>query len=227
MHQFLKDMIMNYKAILFGSIGTLLETSELQRTAFNQAFSEAGLDWNWNSTDYKKLLLKSGGCRRIEDFAAQKGIEVDAKQLHNKKTKIFDNLMLNGNLVLRPGVASLIDHALDNGIKLAFVTSTSKANVNSIFIALKNQLNRSDFSFIGNDKMVSNAKPKPDIYLKALSVLKLEAEDCIAIEDTKVSMQSALAASIKCIAFPGAFAQDNDFRGAIIVTDTLSFNKLQ
>ncbi|MFT7179418.1 MAG: phosphoglycolate phosphatase-like HAD superfamily hydrolase, partial [Oceanospirillaceae bacterium] len=39
---------MTTKAILFGSIGTLVETSELQRRAFNQAFSEAGLDWNWS-----------------------------------------------------------------------------------------------------------------------------------------------------------------------------------
>ena len=47
---------MNYKAILFGSIGTLIETSELQRNAFNQAFSENGLDWNWSPTQYQDLL---------------------------------------------------------------------------------------------------------------------------------------------------------------------------
>ena len=217
---------MNYKAILFGSIGTLIETSELQRTAFNQAFSENGLDWNWNPTQYQDLLKKSGGRQRIEDFAAQQGIEVDASKLHDEKTKIFDELMVSGDVLLRPGVANLIDQANDNGIKLAFVTSTSKDNVDAVFQALKNQLNRSNFSFIGNDKMVSNAKPKPDIYLKALSGLNLKADDCVAIEDTEVSMQSALAASIKCIAFPGAFAKDNDFSSAILVTDKLSFNDL-
>jgi HAD superfamily hydrolase (TIGR01509 family) len=217
---------MNYKAILFGSIGTLIETSELQRTAFNQAFSENGLDWNWNPTQYQDLLKKSGGRQRIEDFAAQQGIEVDASKLHDEKTKIFDDLMVRGDVLLRPGVANLIDQALDNGIKLAFVTSTSKDNVDAVFQALKNQLNRSIFSFIGNDKMVSNTKPKPDIYLKTLSELNLKAEDCVAIEDTEVSMQSALAASIKCIGFPGAFAKDNDFSSAILVTDNLSFNDL-
>ena len=217
---------MNCKAILFGSIGTLLETSELQRTAFNQAFSDNGLDWNWSPEKYQDLLKKSGGRQRIEDFAAQQGIEVDAKKLHDEKTKIFDEMMVNGNVVLRPGVANLIDQANDNGIKLAFVTSTSKDNVDAVFQALRNQLNRSNFSFIGNDKMVSNTKPKPDIYLKALSELNLEAENCVAIEDTEVSMQSALAASIKCIGFPGAFAKDNDFSSAILVTDILSFNDL-
>ncbi|MDC0648751.1 HAD-IA family hydrolase [Candidatus Pseudothioglobus singularis] len=217
---------MNYKAILFGSIGTLIETSELQRNAFNQAFLKNGLDWNWNPTQYQDLLKKSGGRQRIEDFAAQQGIKVDASKLHDEKTKIFDGLMVSGDVLLRPGVAKLIDQAIDNRIKLAFVTSTSIDNVDAVFQALKNQLNRSNFSFIGNDKMVSNTKPSPDIYLKALSELNLKAEDCVAIEDTEVSMQSALAASIKCIGFPGAFAKDNDFSSAILVTDILSFNDL-
>ena len=78
---------MNYKAILFGSIGTLIETSELQRNAFNQAFSENGLDWNWSPAQYQDLLKKSGGRQRIEDFAAHQGIKVDASKLHEEKTK--------------------------------------------------------------------------------------------------------------------------------------------
>ena len=50
---------MNFKAILFGSIGTLIETSEFQRRAFNQAFSEGGLDWNWKPEEYRDLLSNS------------------------------------------------------------------------------------------------------------------------------------------------------------------------
>ena len=70
---------MGYKAILFGSIGTLIETSELQRRAFNQAFAEAGLDWDWNTEEYRRLLTKSGGCERIQDFATRRGSEVNAE----------------------------------------------------------------------------------------------------------------------------------------------------
>ena len=38
-------------AILFGSISTVADTSELQREAFNQAFAEHGLDWRWDRDD--------------------------------------------------------------------------------------------------------------------------------------------------------------------------------
>jgi beta-phosphoglucomutase-like phosphatase (HAD superfamily) len=218
--------MMDYKAILFGSIGTLVETSELQRRAFNQAFAEAGLDWNWNAEKYRRLLTKSGGCERIQDFATQRGSEVDAEQLHQQKTIIFDRLMANETILLRPGVADIIRHALDNRLRLGFVTTTSEANIDAVFFAVANQLNRSDFNFIGNDKIASNTKPNPEIYIKALSELQLEAQHCITIEDTQISMRAALAAGIRCIAFPGAFAEDNDFSGAVLITQRLCVSEL-
>ena len=219
-------MLTNFKAILFGSIGTLVETSELQRTAFNQAFSEAGLDWTWNPDEYKIMLKKSGGRNRINQYATYREIEVNAHELHLKKTKIFDNMMKEEGISLRPGVANLIGYAIDNNVHLAFVTSTSDANVDAIFMALNGQLSRNDFNFIGNDKMVSKPKPDSEIYLKALSNLKLNAKDCLAIEDTEVSMRSAINANIKCIAFPGAMALDNDFSAALHISDDLSPNNL-
>lgn len=219
-------MLTNFKAILFGSIGTLVETSELQRRAFNQAFSEAGLDWTWNPDEYKIMLKKSGGRNRINEYATYHGIKVNAHELHLKKTEIFDNMMKEEGISLRPGVANLIGYAIDNNVHLAFVTSTSDANIDAIFMALNGQLSRNDFNFIGNDKMVSKPKPDSEIYLKALSNLKLNAKDCLAIEDTEVSMRSAINANIKCIAFPGAMALDNDFSAALHISDDLSPNNL-
>ena len=217
---------MNHKAILFGSIGTLVETSELQRCSFNKAFAEAGLDWNWNSEEYQQLLAKSGGCDRIENYAIQRGIDVDVKQLHREKTKIFDSLMAKETILLRSGVANLISYALDKSLLLAFVTNTSKVNIDAVFFALGDQIRRDDFSFIGNDTIVSNPKPSPDIYLKALAEMHLDAQDCIAIEDTQTSMQAALGAGIRCIAFPGAFAEDSDFPDAALITRRLYSGEL-
>jgi beta-phosphoglucomutase-like phosphatase (HAD superfamily) len=218
--------MMGYKAILFGSIGTLIETSELQRRAFNRAFAEAGLDWDWNTEEYRRLLTKSGGCERIQDFATRRGSEVNVEQLYQQKTIIFDRLMANETILLRPGVANIIRHALDNRLRLGFVTTTSEANIDAVFFAVANQLNRRDFNFIGNNKIASNTKPNPEIYLKALSELQLDAQHCIAIEDTQISMRAALAADISCIAFPGAFAEDNDFSGAALITQRLCVSEL-
>jgi beta-phosphoglucomutase-like phosphatase (HAD superfamily) len=81
---------------------------------------------------------------------------------------------------------------------------------------------RSDFNFISNGSMVTKPKPSPDIYHKALTRLCLDPQECIAIEDTAISMKAALTANIRCIAFPGEFVQKNDFNGALSVTKKLT-----
>ena len=215
---------MTVRAILFGSIGTLVETSDIQRRAFNRAFAEAGLDWNWSIDTYKLLLKKSGGRNRIQDYAIQQGINVDANILHQRKTEIFDAFMADGNVPLRLGIDNVIQFAKKNNIQLAFVTSTSKANIDAVFSALSSQVTRDDFAFIGNDAMVTKPKPSSDIYTKALSDLGLKTQSCIAVEDTETSMQAALAAGIRCIAFPGAYAATQDFSGALLTTSCLSLD---
>ena len=48
------------KALFFGSIGTVIETSEIQRQSFNKAFKDAGLNWYWNIATYCNLLNNPG-----------------------------------------------------------------------------------------------------------------------------------------------------------------------
>ncbi len=213
---------MKLKAILFGSIGTLIETSEIQRRAFNQAFSEAKLGWDWDVEAYREMLTKSGGLERIQDFANQCGTLVDVNQLHQRKTEIFNTFMNEKSIPLRSGVSNLISYAKDHGLKLGFVTATSEANVNAVFRTLSDNIVRSDFNFISNGSMITKPKPSPDIYQKALTMLCLDPQECIAIEDTAISMKAALAANIRCIAFPGEFAQENDFNGAKSITKKLT-----
>ena len=57
------------KALFFGSIGTVVETSWLQYDAFHVAFARHGLDWHWDLPTYRKMLKISGGANRISAFA--------------------------------------------------------------------------------------------------------------------------------------------------------------
>ena len=85
---------MNIKTLLFGSIGTLIETSELQRESFNEAFKEAGLDWYWDQEDYRLMLKQSGGTKRVEDYAEKNNTTVQASKIRERKTQIFNQKLL-------------------------------------------------------------------------------------------------------------------------------------
>ena len=218
----IKGSKMNIRAIIFGSIGTLVETSDLQRQSFNQAFKEANLNWNWDNKLYQKLLSQSGGRNRIKNYATDQGISVDAKYLHQRKTEIYNKCLKEQNVQPRPGVETLIQYARSKKMLLGFATTTSEANIKAIFFALGNRIRRNHFDFIGSDTVVKKTKPSPDIYKKTLSSLKVNSHECLAIEDTEISMQSALAAGIRCVAFPGANALGDDFSGAEAITEVLT-----
>ena len=210
------------KAILFGSIGTLIETSDLQREAFNEAFKEAGLDWYWDQEDYKKLLKKSGGTKRIEDFAEKNNATVDAKKIRERKTQIYNDKINSISIPPREGVLDVLEYAHKNNIKTGFVTSTTPDNIDAVFKTLNNQIKKNYFDFIGNNTLIKKAKPAPDIYIKALNLLELNSSECIAIEDTVESALSADRAKIRCVAFPGLFHIDDDFSFCLKKLDKLN-----
>ena len=200
------------KAVLFGSIGTLIETSDIQRESFNQAFKENGLDWYWSKETYKNLLKNSGGSKRIENFAIKNNIDVDSKFLRQRKTEIFNNILKSRNIPPREGVLEIIKYAKSHNIKIGLASSTTIENIEAVFITLNNVITKSEFDFIGNSTLTDKLKPEPDIYLKAIGSLGIDSSECIAIEDSVESSISAIKAKIDCIAFPGVFHMDDDFK---------------
>ena len=211
----------NFKAIIFGSIGTVLETSDIQRKSFNKAFKKFGLNWYWSKNEYKKLLEKSGGENRLSNYAKIKNIRINTLKLRNLKTKFFNNYLKKNELKPRAGVINVIKFCKKNNIKLGFASSTSINNINSIFFALKNTIRKKDFDFIANNKLALRKKPYPDIYKITLKKLNLKSKDCLAIEDTEESMKSALNAKIRCVAFPGKFHEKEKFKGSHKITKKL------
>ena len=59
---------MAIKAIIFDVDGTLADTEDAHRVAFNRAFAENNLDWNWDVVLYGKLLEVTGGKERLRYF---------------------------------------------------------------------------------------------------------------------------------------------------------------
>ncbi|MEL6438572.1 MAG: HAD-IA family hydrolase [Cyanobacteria bacterium J06621_8] len=210
-------------AILFGSIGSIADTSELQRQSYNQAFKLHQLDWNWERAEYLKMLEQNGGKQRIENYAASLGYYVDAAAIHKSKSEIFQQLLQQERVLPRGGVVETIAQAHDKDIKIALVTTTSQQNVNNILAALSDRLDSRIFKTIINVSDVEEAKPASDAYILALQQLNETADNCVAIEDNLGGVEAALNAGISCIAFPNQNTAHHDFSAANMQVDTLEF----
>jgi len=214
-------------AIFFGSIGTIADTSELQRQAFNQAFVLHNLDWQWSREEYASLLEKSGGKQRIEEYAKSNGQSVDAAAIHHSKSEIFQNALHQEPLIARSGVVDVIRKAKQNGLKLALVTGTSEQNVLSMLEALHNEIDVNDFDLVLNSSKIKHPKPDKDAYIIALKELNQTPNSCVAIENNVDGLESAKSAGIACIAFPDENTAHHNFKTADLQVSQLDFELLQ
>ena len=123
------------KALIFDVDGTLAETEEAHRQAFNSAFSGAGKNWIWTPEIYRGLLRVAGGKERIAHWCDTQNISIsqqDIAELHRAKTHTYAELLADG-LSLRLGIVRLITEARAAGLKLAIATTTTPANIHALF----------------------------------------------------------------------------------------------
>lgn len=212
-------------AFIFDVDGTLAETEEMHRAAFNAAFAEASLPWHWESDRYKELLRVSGGKERIRTFVDEEEVGSDSPLddliplLHQTKTRHYVRAVAEGQFVLRPGVLDFIAEARRRGIRLAIATTTSRENVDGLIAAAFGGENV--FEAIACGDMVAAKKPAPDIYNLALEQLGLPASACLAFEDSSNGLRAAKAAGLRCVVTPAQYTVDEDFTGADLVLPDL------
>ena len=195
--------------IFFGSIGSIVETSEIQRKAFNKAFQKYGLDWYWSVGNYINMIQKPGGIKRIKQYSKSNLSKIEIMKIYNLKIKYFNEYCIK-NLKPRSGVVDVIKYSKDNKIKIGFITTTSKETIDIIKNNLSEHIKFDKFDIITYDKHSKRRKPYPDIYDYAISELRSRKSNTLAIEDTLSSVQSARSANIKTIFFPGEYAIHNN-----------------
>jgi len=221
------ELIRRASALIFDVDGTLAETEELHRQAFNEAFARHGLAWHWDRGVYKDLLRVTGGKERIRAHHARQRTapplsDAHIAELHRIKTAYYAELVETGCCPLRPGVANLLAAAKSRGQRLAIATTTSRGNIDALLSRALGKRWAADFDAIVAGDDVRHKKPAPDVYLEILVRLKLEASDCVAIEDSANGLIAASRANIPVLITRSMFFRDDDFADARFVLDDLS-----
>lgn len=227
------------EALIFDVDGTLADTErDGHLVAFNMAFKDAGLDWNWSVALYGQLLAVTGGKERIRyylnDFYEKERGKVFSMQstlsgdvpgdldefiagLHASKTNFFIQLMADGAVPLRTGVVRLFQEARDAGLRMAIATTTTPANVTALLTHTLGAESIDWFEVIAAGDIVPAKKPAADIYDYAIEKMNLKAEQCLAFEDSHNGLLSSLGADLKTVVTINDYTSDHDFSGAALV----------
>lgn len=218
-------------ALIFDVDGTLADTErDGHRVAFNRAFADAGLDWEWSVELYGELLSVTGGKERIlhylhhhnPDFRPPADLEAFIASLHAAKTAHYTRMLSAGRIPLRNGVGRLLRQAREEGLRLAIATTTTPANVMALLKYTLAPDAAEWFDVIAAGDIVPAKKPAPDIYLWTLRELALPPTACIAVEDSRNGVQSAWRAGIRSILVTtNDYTAADDFSGASLVVDRM------
>lgn len=216
------------RALIFDMDGTLADTEEIHRLAFNAAFFDFGLDWEWTPELYEELLAISGGRERIAHYAAEKRLYHDratlaefAQDVHRVKTGHYARMLVAGRISLRVGVRRLLREAHAQKMRLAIATSSVYSNVKTLLDINLGADWREMFEVVATCNIIEEKKPSPAVYEYVLKEMNLSPQECIAFEDTVNGLKAATAAGIKTIIATHYFTRNHKFPGASLVVNHL------
>jgi HAD superfamily hydrolase (TIGR01509 family) len=221
------------KALLFDCDGVLADTERYGHLpAFNQTFEEFHLTVRWSEEEYGEKLKIGGGKERMaslltEEFVQanhlptdQEGQQQALAQWHKRKTAIYTEIVASGRLPGRPGIARVVDEAIQAGWKLAVASTSAEASVRAVLEHVVGADHASYFEVLAGD-IVAKKKPAPDIYLATLQRLEVAPEDALVIEDSRNGLLAAVNAGLRCVVTRSSYTQDEDMHEAILVVSSL------
>jgi len=193
------------QAVFWDVDGTLADT-ELKghRPAFNRAFADCGLTWNWDEELYAELLSIPGGRQRIRHYAERLGQSVDSEllaRLRHAKQQHYLDVLASGAVALRPGVRRLLEELHSVDVQQWIVTSSGRSSVQALLQSMSGELTGIFQGMVTADD-VQQHKPHPDPYLLALDLSGANSEAVVVLEDSSPGLKAARAAGLRCLLTP-------------------------
>jgi len=220
---------MSIEALIFDVDGTMADTEEAHRVAFNLAFERFRLGWEWQPGEYRELLKVAGGKERIArhidtlpgDAGERRRLHALIPDLHAEKTRFYSAFVNDGAVPLREGVARLMDEARRAGCRLAIASTTTAINIDKLLKSTLGNRGKAMFDVIACGDEVDAKKPAPDIHRHVLARLGISPARGVAVEDSVNGLRAATAAGLWTVITPNFWTAGSDFSAAPLVLPRL------
>jgi HAD superfamily hydrolase (TIGR01509 family) len=204
-------------ALIFDFDGLILDTETPEVLVWRELYREYGQVYSeeqWNHAIGRGAEEVKEGPLEVLDQLVGGGL--DLEEVDSIRKKRLMNMIYAEQP--RRGVTPLLKEAKSLGIRLGVASSSKHWWVDGHLQRL-GLFQYFDHIVCADD--VLRAKPYPDLYLKAASLLKVGLDEAIAFEDSPNGIASAVGAGIFVIAVPNSQTSSLDLSAANVRFDSL------
>ncbi|WP_091254212.1 HAD family phosphatase [Arthrobacter sp. ok909] len=198
------------KAALWDMDGTIVDTEPYWIEAERTLVEAHGGQWSHDQAMQLvgQSLVYSAGLLQEAGVAMERRDIIDTLTGHVVS-------QVRKSVPWRPGARELLDELYNAGVRCALVTMSEAPLAREIVASLPAPY----FDFLVTGDTVSQGKPHPEAYLKAVELLQQQDPDlglhhCVALEDSAPGVAAAVASGVVTVAIPHIVPLPHDPRRA-------------
>lgn len=197
------------RGVLFDMDGLVLDTEKL----YTRFWMEACHFYGFPMTREQALQMRAANSRLSqENLHRFFGERADYDTLRAKRVELMDAFIAENGVEPKPGIFELLDHLDMRGIPAAICSSSPMDRIRTHLGSL-GLYHR--FAAICSGYDVPWGKPAPDIYLHGAACLHLKPEECLALEDAPLGIESAYRAGCLPVMIPDQDQPDEAVRSML------------
>lgn len=182
------------QAVCFDFDGTLVDSEPIHFAAWQQTL--ASWDQQLVLNDYLNLYSGTSTQATAAHLIQSFHLPLQADELAAIKTRRFLSLLPITMPTANPGAEAVLHQMQTLSLRCALVTGSRQQEIQPVLECFGWARY---FDVIVTRDDVIQAKPSPEPYLKALSLLNVEAEQAVAVEDSPTGIRSARDAGLKVL----------------------------
>jgi HAD superfamily hydrolase (TIGR01509 family) len=200
------------RALIFDFDGLILDTETALIDAYGDVHRAHGVPFD------RPLFTRSVGHADYA-FDPWKAFGPGADRTRLEAQRRTFNRARNHTQPVLPGVAALMDQALEARLKLGLASNSGHEHVEG-HLARLGLLER--FAFVACREDVPSPKPEPDLYRLVLNHFGIRGREAIAFEDSQTGTLAASRAGVWVVAVPNVSTGHHDFARADLRASSLA-----
>lgn len=206
---------MPFLGIVFDFDGTIVDTERVIYDCWREVFRKYGHDLPLEAW-VQYVGAATGAIDPYQMLEMRLGRPVDRVEVDAYRRPLEKEMLAKEPM--RPGISELIEDARRKGLRLAVASNSQEPWVTRGLEALGIAHH---FETVCTPDDGVDPKPSPALYLLAVERLGIPPGRALAIEDSPLGAQSAVAAGLTCVVVPSALTKHESFPPQCVILDTL------